>query len=235
MQLIAKYSYQPLERNTILGGLRHYICPQTGRRLPSVTSVLDQTADKSGLLEWRKRVGEKKADEIKNEALGLGNLMHTHLERYIAGQPRPGGNNLVRMQAEAMADQIIDLGLKDVSEVWGSEVGLYYPGLYAGTADLTCVYNGTPCIFDLKTARRMKKREQIEDYFLQLCAYGVCHNELYDTDIRTGVVLMVDRDFQFEKFVLEGDEFQTMTVAWFDRLEQFLTRSSPSICITQQQ
>lgn len=232
MQLVEKYAYQALERNTAASGQRHYICPQTGRRLPSVTTILDQTADKSGLLEWRKRVGEQEADRVKREALGLGTLMHTHLECHIAGTTRPSGTNLVRQQAEAMADQIIEFGLSQVLECWGSEIGVYCPGLYAGTCDLIGEFRRpsdsrvVPAIMDFKTARKMKKREHIEDYFLQIVAYGMANDELYESNIDTGVVFMVDRDFNFQQFVLEGAEFQATKVAWLNRLDSYYSTTT---------
>jgi hypothetical protein len=221
MQLVEKYAHQPLVRNTPLGGIRHYVCPRTGRKLPSVTAILDHTADKSGLIEWRRRVGDKKADEIKNEALGLGTLMHTHLEHFIAGTPRPTGNNLIRLQAETMADQIIEQGLVNISECWGSEIGVYMPGLYAGTADGLGLWNDIPCVFDFKTARKMKKREHIEDYLIQLCAYATAFNELHQANIETGVIFMVDRDFNYQEFVLDGAEFARYQDKWLDRLDQY--------------
>jgi genome maintenance exonuclease 1 len=219
--ILEKYAYAPLERNSPIGGIRHYVCPQSGAHLPSVTSILDYTADKTGLLEWRKRIGDKKANEIQREALGLGTLMHTHLECHLADRPRPTGNNLVRQQAEAMADQIIKYGLSQIEQVYGSEVALYYPGLYAGTTDGIGIYQGELCIFDFKTARKMKKLEHIGDYLLQLAAYGMAHDELYQTNIKRGIIFMVDRDFNYQHFILEGDDFQAATMAWLDRLDQY--------------
>jgi CRISPR/Cas system-associated exonuclease Cas4 (RecB family) len=224
-----KYTYVPLERNTPLGGTRHYICPRTSKRLPSVTSIIDQTSDKTGLLEWRKRIGDKKADEIKNEALGLGTLMHSHLECFLAGKPRPTGNNLVRLQAEAMADQIIEHGLSQIDEIYGSEVGLYYPGLYAGTMDGIGLYHDKLCVFDFKTARKMKKLEHIEDYLIQLCAYSAAHDELFGTEITTGIIFMVDRDFQYQTFILEGGEFKAKALAWVDRLDRYFATPVSSL------
>lgn len=235
MQLIEKYNYQPLVRNTPIGGIRHYICPHTGKKLPSVTAVLDYTSDKSGLLEWRHRIGDKKADEISRESLALGTLVHTHLEHFIAGIPRPTGTNLIRQQAELMADQIIKHGLINVSECWGSEVSLFCPGLYAGTADLvgtsgpSGLSNGTiPTIFDFKSARKMKKREHIENYLTQICAYGLAHDEIYQTQITQGVIFMVDRDLQFQQFVLEGAEFRKYQDKWIECLEKYYEILEPS-------
>lgn len=217
-----KYQYSEVVRVTEPNGYRHYTCPVSGKQLPSVTSVLGATADKTFLKEWRERVGEEEAERIKKEALGLGTLMHTHLENYIHGVPRPGGNNLVRVMAERMADTIIARGLVDVDEVFGSEVILYYPELFAGTTDLVGVYHGKPAIMDFKTARKMRTREQIEDYFLQTCAYMQAHNEVHGTDIRTGVIFMVDRDYNYQEFIVEESDVETYTMSWIDRLERYL-------------
>lgn len=223
MNLINRFPYAPLDRVTYPSGARHYICPQTGSKLPSVTTILDRTSgDKKELMEWKARVGEREAERIKNEALGLGTLMHTHLEKYIAGEPRPGGNNTVRVMAERMANQIIERGLVNVSEVWGSEVSLYYPQLFAGTTDLVGLYKGQEAIMDFKTAKKLRTRKMIDDYFHQLCAYAVAHNHLYGTKIKTGVIFMVTRDYDFESFIVEGDDFHSYEDKFFDRLERFM-------------
>jgi genome maintenance exonuclease 1 len=222
MHINEKYQYSDVIRVTEPNGYRHYICPVTGKHLPSVTTILSQTADKSFLNEWRQRVGNEKAEQIKKEALGLGTLMHTHLENHILGKPRPGGNNLVRVMAERMADTIIARGLVNVDEVYGSEVVLYYPELFAGTSDLVGVYQGKEAIMDFKTARKMRTDEQIEDYKLQTCAYMQAHNEIHGTDIRTGVIFMVDRDYNYQEFLVEESEVDHYTMRWLDRLQQFL-------------
>lgn len=217
-----RFPYAPLDRVTYPSGARHYICPQTGSKLPSVTTILDATGgDKKELMEWKARVGEKEAERIKNEALGLGTLMHTHLEKYIAGEPRPGGNNMVRIMAERMANQIIERGLVHVDEVFGSEISLYIPGLYAGTCDGIGLYRGSLAVFDFKTAKKIRTKKMIDDYFLQICAYGAAHDELYGTAIQTGVIFMVDREYNFQEFIIEGEEFKCKKLEWFDRVEAF--------------
>lgn len=221
-----RFTYKILEKITYPSGARHYLCPDTGIKLPSVTTILDRTSPpKKELLEWRKRVGDKEADRIKFEALGLGTLMHTHLENHIRGIPRPGGNNTVRIMAEKMADAIIAHGLTSVSEVWNVEAALYCSGLYAGTCDGVGLFNGQQAILDFKTAKRLRTKEMINDYFLQVAAYAVAHNELYETDINTGVIFMVDREYNFRQFIVEGEEFQTKKLEWYDRLEQFIGSS----------
>jgi hypothetical protein len=223
MIILDRFEYKTLEKITYPSGARHYLCPDTGRKLPSVTTILDRTAgEKKELVEWRKRVGDKEADRIKTEALGLGTLMHTHLEHYMHGTPRPGGNNTVRILAEKMADQVIEHGLVNTSEVWGNEIHLHCSGLYAGTCDGVGIHRGAESILDFKTAKKLRTKDMINDYFLQVVAYAVCFNELYNTNISTGVIFMVDRDFNFKEFIVEGDEFEAKKSEWFDRLDMFI-------------
>ena len=222
MHLIQRYQYRQLERKTYASGARHYICPVSGKKLPSVTTILDKTADKTALKEWRQRVGDKKADEAKKEGTDLGSLMHMHLEKYILGEPRPGGNNYFRLLAERMADVIIHRGLVKVGEVWASEAMLYVPELYAGTTDLVGEYMDRPAIMDFKTAKTMRTRAMVDDYLHQLSAYGLAHNELYGTAIQTGVVFMVNRDCDYKEFIIEGQEFAAYQERFLSRYEQFL-------------
>jgi ATP-dependent exoDNAse (exonuclease V) beta subunit len=220
--IINQFPYKPLERVTYPNGTRHYICPETGEKLPSVTTILDATGpEKKELIEWKNRVGNEEANRIKNEALGLGTLMHTHLEKYLAEEERPGGNNTVRVQAKKMADKIIEHGLINVSKVFGIEVALYVSGLYAGTTDVVCQYRGEMAIGDFKSAKKIRKKEQITDYMLQLCAYIIAHNNLFNTDIKTGVIFMASRDYEFREFVLEKQDFNKYSDMWFERLETF--------------
>jgi hypothetical protein len=222
MKINRKFDYAPLERITNENGVRHYRCLQTNLLLPSVTTILSGTEDKTGLLEWRKRVGDKKADEIRDEALKLGSLMHQHIENYVVGIPRPRGTNLIRVQAERMADQIINRALPNVDEIWGQEVILYYPGLYAGTTDLVGVYKGEEAIMDHKTAKKMKKRTDILNYFHQLSAYAIAHDAMYGTSIKLGVVFMVDRDFNYQEFTVDIKEMATRKVEWLDRVTKYM-------------
>jgi genome maintenance exonuclease 1 len=215
-----QFTYPTLERVTQENGTRHYICDQ---QIPhaSVTTILGATEDKTGLLEWRAWVGDKKADQIRDEATGLGSLMHTHLENWMEGIERPGGNNVVRQMARNMADTIIARGLVNVSEVWAMEEMLYFPGLYAGTADLIGIHNGEPAIMDYKTTNKMKSKDKIQNYACQLAAYALAHNELFGTQIKRGVIFMVARDLSFQEYVFEGDEFTKAVDEWLARLDQF--------------
>jgi genome maintenance exonuclease 1 len=218
-----KYKYEPLYRTTV-DGSRKYATPD-GEKLPSVTTILEATKPeeaKKALQEWRNRVGHKKAQEITTEAAGRGTRMHKWIEDYIkTGQIGEPGSNPYSIQSHKMAESIIYQGLSKCNEFWGTEVPLYYPKIYAGTTDLVGVHDGDEAIMDHKQSNKLKKREWIEDYFLQLAAYANAHNEVHGTNIRKGVIFMCTADNVYQEFIVEGDEFDKWTDKWFKRVEEY--------------
>ena len=93
--------------------------------------------------------------------------------------------------------------------------------IYAGTTDCVGVHKGEDCIMDFKQTNKPKKREWIEDYFLQLCAYAEAHNEVHGTKIRKGVVLMCSKDYEYQEFISEGKEWDTWKQLWWQRVEEY--------------
>jgi len=223
MLLKSIYEYPSIRRmHSDIG--RQYLTPD-GAKVPSVTTVLDKTKPiekVQALNEWRNRVGHDKAAEITKNAASRGTIMHKRLEDFIAGEMKEPGSNVVHAQAAKMADAIIDQYMKPfVSEVWGSEVNLYYTGLYAGTTDCVGVWKDQPAIMDFKQTNKPKKREWIEDYFLQLSAYAHAHNHIYGTDIKQGVILMCSGELETQLFELNFDEFEKYSDLWWKRVEQY--------------
>ena len=218
MNIVEKYDYPSLKRDDS-NKTRLYKTPDGD--FPSVTTILDKTKDKTFLFEWRKRVGDEEANRISKEAAGLGTVFHKHLENYIDNEERPNGSNFVYKLAKDMSDIIIEKGLSNVDEVWGSEIGLYYPGLYAGTTDLVGTHNGDPAIIDYKSTKNPKKEEWVEDYYLQCCAYAMAHNELFETTINKAVILMCSRNLQYQEFIIEGKKFEEYCEKWTERLDEF--------------
>jgi len=217
--IVNKFDYQPISRKQV-NGKRLYETPD-GHAVASVTTILDATKDKTHLIAWKKRVGEKKAQEIVTEAAGVGTRMHKYLEDYIEfGEwPQPGSNPYAQ-QAHGMAQVIKDNVMDDV-EVWGSEVALYMPQMYAGTTDLVGTYKGQPAIMDFKQTNKPKKVEWVVDYFLQLVAYAEAHNELYGTEIREGHVFMCSRAGEYQQFDVWPDEYDEWRNEWYNRVYQY--------------
>jgi len=229
-----KFDYKPLSRVTE-DGRRLYATPD-GKRLPSVTTVLDRTKPeekKQALNEWRKRVGVENAQKITTEAANRGTRMHTYLEDYIKqGELKERGSNPFGWASHAMAQTVIEDGLKNVNEIWGVEIPLYFPSLYAGTTDGCGLHLNEESILDYKQTNKPKREEWIEDYYLQLTAYALAHNEVYGTNIRKGVVLMcvkppVDDMGNpqarpvYQEFVLKPERFDYWADQWWRRLEQY--------------
>jgi ATP-dependent exoDNAse (exonuclease V) beta subunit len=218
--LVEKYQYPSLRRVTIDKN-RHYASDQ-GEPVPSVTTVLSKTGDKSGLIAWRERVGEAEAQRISTESANLGTKVHNSLEKYILGEHwEITGSNMISQIAARMTHKMISEGFHKVDELWGTEVGLLAEGLYAGTADGVGVFDGEPSIVDFKTAKKIKRREWIEDYFLQGAAYSLAHNEMFGTNIRQIAILMVDRDSNFQEFVVKDAEFDHYCEQWANRLMEY--------------
>ena len=221
MSLIVKrFDYTKLSR-TSLDGKRVYQCPD-GNAVASVTTILDSTKDKTHLLEWRKRVGEQTAKRITKEASGMGTRMHKYIENYINdGSWGTPGSNPYSQQAFKMAQVVHNNALKDVDEIWGSEVGLYFPKIYAGTTDCVGQYKGNPCIIDFKQTNKPKKKEWVEDYFLQLVAYAEAHNEVYGTDIKEGHVFMCSRKLDYQQFDITPITYNHYKKEWWNRVEEY--------------
>ena len=220
MKLIDRYVYPKSTRESI-EGLRHYTVTGEERKLPSVTTVLAQTKskeDKEGIERWKAQVGEERAEEIKNEAAARGTAMHKYLEDLIRGQ-RSMDLTTTGQEAQRMAEIIVDRGLNDCSNVYGVEAVLYYPGLYAGSCDLIASYNGKLAIIDFKQTNKPKQREWIGDYFLQMAAYGMAHDAVYDTAIELGIIMMCSRDGYYQQFVIEGSEFREAKRAFLKRFD----------------
>ena len=229
-----RYDYRSCDRETI-DGRRHYCLPD-GSKVPSVTTILDKTKpqeQREALARWKKNVGEARAQQITTEAANRGTRMHTYLEHYVrSGQIQPRPSNPFAWPSHAMAETVIHQGLCNVTEFWGVEIPLYFPGIYAGTSDGVGVHQGQHSILDYKQTNRPKRAEWIEDYKIQLAAYAEAHNEVYGTKIQRGVILMCVRPEvddqgqiisqpQYQEFVIEHSEFEQARQKWWQRVEVY--------------
>jgi genome maintenance exonuclease 1 len=235
MQLNPVYSYSKLERGTNDQGQRRYLTPD-GNKLASVTTILEATKPleaRQALAAWKRRMGAQKAQAITTEAATRGTIMHNYLEKTLLGLNPQSGTNIYHKQGWDMAQTLIENYLRpNLNEVWGLEANLYYPELYAGTTDCVGIHESCESIIDFKQTNRAKKREWIDDYFLQLCAYAEAHNEIHNTRIRKGVIMMCIKPKEddngmpigppvYQEFILEGTEFEKYRSLWWHRVEQY--------------
>ena len=191
-----------------------------GYRLPSVTTVLGKTKDQKFLQDWIAKKGAKEAERIKNVSSARGTAMHKFLEHYILGD---GYDDLTGLgqEAKSMAEKVIEIGLAPVEEYYGSEVTLYYPGLYAGSTDLVCLHNGVEAVVDFKQANRPKKKEWIEDYYLQIAAYAMAHDYVHGSSINKGVIMVCTPDLYYQEFVITGAELRQYKHKFLKRLDMY--------------
>ena len=216
-----KFNYPELKRiNNDLG--RFYIDP-LNNHVPSVTTVLNNISDKkTSLDQWRNRVGDVEADRVMKEATDIGSMVHLSLENYLNDiDDNIFTDDSLGNMAKKMSEKLISDALIDISNVYGLEVHLVLDKLYAGTADCVGVIDGKVTIIDFKTSKRIKKKEWIDDYFLQGCAYANAHNVMFDTNISQVAILMVDRDLMYKKFIIKGAEFDHFTNIWKKKLLEF--------------
>ena len=217
-----KFNYPTSNRVTV-DGSRYYNINDT--KLPSVTEILKATEPeekKNSLLKWRQRIGNEEADKIMRTSSSRGTKMHKHIEEYLIGQSSID-LSCETSDAKVMSNKIISDGLCNLDELWGAEVTLSFPKLYAGTADACGLYNGRESILDFKQSNKPKKREWIEDYFLQIAAYGLAHNKVYSTNISQGVILICTPPptCLFQEFILSEDEFGEFQDKFLTRVDSY--------------
>jgi len=223
--IVTRFPYQKLSRKTV-DGVRLYSCPN-GDRLPSTTTILDKTKPhekKVALENWRKRVGHANATAITHQSCSRGTKMHTFLENYICNDSLGNsGTNPFSIESYKMASHIVENSLKNVTEFYGSEVNLYYPSLFAGTTDCVALYKGELAIIDYKQSNKIKLESWIDDYKLQISSYILCHDILYNTQVKYGIIMMCTPKLEYQQWIIEGIELEKYKELWWKRLEQYYT------------
>ena len=212
-----RYNYVPVPRSDDRGARTYDV---KGIPLPSVTTILARTKDQGYLRRWKAKVGEQQAEAIKNIASKRGTSMHKFIEAYILGK---GYEDLTSLgqQAKSMAQKLIETGLTPIDEYYGSEVTLYYPGLYAGTTDLVCMHNDMETIVDFKQANSPKRKEWIDDYYLQIAAYAMAHDYIHGSMIQQGIIMVCTPDLYLQEFKFQGVELRQWKHKFLKRLNAY--------------
>jgi genome maintenance exonuclease 1 len=214
-----KYNYIQGKQITDHGtGTRVYDIDNS--RLPSVTTILGATKNQDFIKKWKAKVGEAEADRIKNHSSKRGTSMHKFIESHVTGV---GYDDLtaIGQEAKPMAQKIIEIGFTPIEEIYGSEIMLHYPGLYAGSTDLVCLHNDMETIIDFKQANRPKKEEWIEDYFLQIAAYALAHDYTHKSQIRQGVIMVCTPDLYYQEFKIQDEALRSWKHRFLKRLDMY--------------
>jgi len=217
------FRYPTLARVTTSSG-RLYQVP-SGVDVPSVTTILDRTKDKTKLQEWANRIGQEEADQIKNTAAHVGTHMHEVIDCLMSGRKLALGQDWSALKGQHMAFSLIRAYFRNLDCVYGAEVSLHYDDRYAGTTDLVAKYRGKLAVVDFKQSLKPKRHEWITDYYHQLAAYACAHDRMFGTSIDFGVILVATQDGVTQEFTTTGREFQEFKDAWMKRLDQFLAQT----------
>ncbi len=198
-----------------IDGKRHYVTPVG--KLMSVTTVLGERLDKTGLIEWRKKVGEEEANKISTQAARRGTAIHDMAEKYILNNPNYArshmpGNVYTFKALQKPLDAYVD-------NVRGIELALYSKVLgAAGRTDLVADYNGRLSIIDFKTSRKPKTEAMIESYFLQATIYSMMFERTFGVPCeQIAILIAVDHEPDPQIFVKERAQYVERVLEVFVR------------------
>ena len=202
-------------------------------KLPSVTTILaaTQSEEKKASLEaWRQRLGAEAADKVKDDAAARGTVMHHIIESWLTDQ---GHLDLTDtgQQAHTMADLIIKKGLENrLTEIYGVEPTVFHGGMgYAGATDFIGVHDGELIIGDFKQSNKPKRREWIEDYKLQMAAYALAFQDMFNIPIGKAINFICTKDFYYQEFGFDREEFRQAKYTWMKKVEQYYKEKSATL------
>lgn len=223
-----KFPYEDYQTTNEIG-MRWYHTPHGA--FPSITTVLGQSEppEKAAALKrWQDALGPVKAAQKSKEATDHGTMVHLLAERFLKGEdPYSPVEGQPIPQKDMMAFNALKLKLKQINEIWGQEKSIYSPTLeVAGRFDCIGEYKKVPSVIDFKTASRIKSREDIESYELQLCFYACAHNELFGTDIRQGVILMSSAGGMPQEFIVNIEDHIEGLI---ERIQTFWAKVLPKV------
>ncbi len=181
---------EPIEMNTVsIDGKRYYVTP-TGNKHKSVTTVISNNPTKKKVIsEWRKRVGEDKANRISSRSATRGTKYHKLVENYLNNEHDETlykDTPLVWMMFNT-SRKILD----NINNVYLQEAALYSDYLkIAGRVDCIAEYNDKLSIIDFKTSAEEKKEAYLYDYYVQETAYACMLQELYGLKVEQLVTIV---------------------------------------------
>ena len=208
------FKHVPVELPTITatttGGVRLYETPE-GNKYPSITTVLS-VRSKTGLMEWRKRVGNDVANHIAKTAAARGTKVHHMCEDYLNNMrynfPDEFKEHRKNFLPYCLFSQLKEKVLCNINNIYAQEAGLYSDKYrVAGRVDCIAEYNGVPSIIDFKTSTKERKDEWNESYYIQVSAYAEMFVERTGIEISQVVILVVTEDGTVQEFIKEKYDY----------------------------
>jgi ATP-dependent exoDNAse (exonuclease V) beta subunit len=181
---------QDLESSTFSDGSRFYTTP-TGQKYPSVTTVVGWEK-REFFKEWR----EKNPEESKR-ILANGTKVHAMVEDYL-------NNEEVDKSDHRSYEQFDNLKvlLHNINNIRAQEVPLFSDLLcLAGRVDCVGEYKGVLSIIDFKTSKRLKSKDQIEDYFCQATAYAIMWQQMTGEKVPQIAILITTANGEVQEYI----------------------------------
>lgn len=244
-------------KRVVMNGFRYYqVSDSTGiiGTFPSVTSVLGETSDKSGLDAWRDRVGHQKADQIGKDAANRGTVMHRLCEIYLnLPQSMSAKDRLEDTLSLARLDDEIDQfdnrakivggmlfynfiksnSFDEIKRVIAQERFLWTArdGGFAGTVDnVSELISNDVAIVDFKTARKPKDEKWIEDYKHQVAAYSVAvWDRMQVKAVTCRIWISNEVSITPQHFRMDSSEMREYYYKFRERLSRFYEMHPPII------
>ena len=178
---------------------------------PSITTVLSIRKNE-GLVEWRKRVGDKVANYVAAKAAARGTKVHHMCEDYLNNVHLDYPDKWKKHEKDFLPlcifNQLRDKTLKNISDIYALECGLYSDKYkVAGRVDCIAKYNDVLSIIDFKTSTRERSDAWNENYYIQGSAYAEMFTELTGIDVSQVVILVVTEDGTVQEFIKEKGNF----------------------------
>lgn len=137
-------------------------------------------------MKWRQRVGEEEANKISRKATSRGTNVHTLCERYLnneeLGSIMPDAKEMF-LPLKPLLNRINNIHYQECA-LWSVQLGM------AGRVDCIGEFDGVLSVIDFKTSKKVKKKEDIDDYFAQCVAYACMYEELIGVGIEQIVIIM---------------------------------------------
>lgn len=188
-----------------IDGKRYYVMPD-GRKYPSVTTVISQKMPKTGIEEWRKKVGEAEANRILKISNMRGTAVHAMAEKYVLNEEHHTKDQTIFNIATF--NELKRVLNERVDNILGVEMPLYSVGLNtAGRGDLFAEYEGTVSYIDYKTSRRENPESWIENYFIQATTYSMMFEWLYKIKVPQIVIMISVDDSPLQVFVKDRSKY----------------------------
>jgi len=185
--------------------------------LPSVTTILAATKDPdktAQLKKWEKKMqqihGENGAEIERNKAMERGTKIHQEINNYLLNQT----------EIESPLAQKLIPFLKLIQKKLIYAEKTVWTNQYAGTLDCLCKYEELTTLIDWKTSNTIKRKDWIEDHFIQAAAYAQATKHCHNIQTEQTLIVIISPQ-KIQQFSEQGAAIKVRENQFNERLEAF--------------